>query len=102
MESKHTPGPWRATEIQGDHFIHAHPYEYDIFVAEIPSPVRDLKADRDTGTGAANARLIAAAPELLSALEEIAEGNFFPGETLSPMEQVQAIARAAIAKSKGE
>jgi hypothetical protein len=48
----------------------------------------------------ANAHLIAAAPDLLAALEAIAEGCSFPADDVQ--RAVRDRARAAIAKAKGE
>jgi hypothetical protein len=75
--SKHTPGPWKAE----DNAVFSNRMCLAIcYGARIP----------------ANARLIAAAPELLAALKDIArtpEGD---------EESAQAIARAVIAKAEGE
>lgn len=97
--SKHTPGPWKAFNTS------------DIFTplfsenAEgIRSPSNDgwMIADCDMGALSidevrANVRLICAAPDLLEALEAAAEAleaaEFF---------EKAAMARAAIAKAKGE
>ena len=83
----HTPGPWTASEhgayadyngnstiILGD----------DLRIAVV------LGSDNEETN--ANARLIAAAPDLLEALEALLEGDFNVAEK----------ARAAIAKAKGE
>ena len=64
-EKKHTPGPWIATRILGSWWI-----EED----DLAAFFRRRIAIVDDGAGIespdANARLIAAAPELLAALEE--------------------------------
>lgn len=100
-QPKHTPGPWRANQpryilglkTQGQWYIHAK----DCTVA------CSLDGDRE-----ANARLIAAAPELLAALQ--AYEPFLPKSTASEggaaaySAQVKAadVVRAAIAKATGE
>lgn len=61
--SGHTPGPWFTHEVKhGDHWVGND--EADIATVEGFGP--DLAAE-----SAANARLIAAAPELLEALESL-------------------------------
>jgi hypothetical protein len=83
--SKHTPGPWRVVDVPGEasHVIGANNF----------TVVRGgYVSDMDT----ANARLIAAAPDLLAALQLIAN---FSNQDVSDM--VREIARAAIAKAEG-
>ena len=90
--SKHTPGPWevhtaavnfattpRESEIRGGNHV----------------VVRLGVMHHETAQ--ANARLIAAAPDLLAALQLIAN---FSNEDVSDM--VRDIARAAIAKAEGK
>lgn len=91
MTTQHTPGPWRyeranPSPTTGEHLIAGAKNGY---LAEI----------RDCGSGniSANARLIAAAPDLLAALEELL--NALPSATTHPA--IKA-ARAAIAKATGE
>lgn len=90
--SGHTPGPW-TVGISADNGIHCVDCE-DVEICEVWGAVRDKV---ETEESAANARLIAAAPELLEALETAAEAleaaEFF---------EKAAMARAAIAKAKGE
>ena len=88
---KHTPGPWhissddplavRAEDGDGDDWEVANAVDYCGF-PEIQSK--------------ANARLIAAAPDLLAALERLAESPMFLAI------EGHAEATAAIAKAKGE
>ena len=88
----HTKGPWL----------------WDIMPCE-------LRADDDKGTvllrcsinhepNKANARLIAAAPDMLEALEEIAnyENDFNPHMTGGDAHTMRVAARKAIRKAKGE
>lgn len=57
---KHTPGPWKLDAIEGAH------WNVD---AEDGTAVALAQDNKDPGIRRANARLIAAAPELLEALE---------------------------------
>jgi hypothetical protein len=97
---KHTPGPWEV--VPGD--------DYMISAAAYPADFPHLCKADDTGDmlayvgnrtadfGEANARLIAAAPDLLEALESVL-GNCLDSEGLAA---AHAKARAAIAKATGE
>lgn len=63
IKTQHTPGPWKATDIDG--------YEQG-FKNRVYSAIGSLVAHvdwYDNGWTPANARLIAAAPELLAALK---------------------------------
>ena len=79
----HTPGPW---------LVMSGAYE-DRFTEIVTEPGGPLIARVFTD----DARLIAAAPDLLAALERIAAGTL----DLPDSFHVQQIARAAIAKAKG-
>ena len=61
-ETKHTPGPWYPVEFAGFHVIKTEPY-YDAG--------DDLLDVEESPNAEANAKLIAAAPELLECLKEI-------------------------------
>ena len=78
-QPKHTPGPWKATRN-------------NMRVRSIDAPVCRLWMLR-SGQGVANARLIAAAPELLEALK--AATSFPLSDSWVPA------ALAAIAKAEG-
>lgn len=106
-EAKHTPGPWGVRKwhnpmrITGN--VHKVTDSEGYPCAFVPAWDAPLEGQIDgTEEAKANARLIAAAPYLLEALErclnfiENTEGEM--GETLSCGEY----ARAAIAKAKGE
>jgi hypothetical protein len=91
-ESKYTPGPWIAS---GDSkYIDSD----DGWIAEVnswpTSPVKQVPEGSEKHQ--ANARLIAAAPDLLDALLEIVARNEI--QNWFNLDQ----ARAAIAKAKGE
>ena len=94
MESNHTPGPW-GIDINsvGEYLISAGP---------IGTPVDYLAVITNRKRSKANARLIAAAPELLEAVE--AASDYFHDFTESDQEETDLakLMRAAIAKAKGE
>lgn len=81
MNTQHTPGPWRFEESTKT--IRAVPQNY--WLATMDS--WDGAVDHE-----ANARLIAAAPDLLEALEEMVEESI----------NREVKARAAIAKARGQ
>ena len=89
-ETKHTPGPWTATPTAG-HETHGQSVVY----AEADG--KDVAVIYD---GKANARLIAAAPELLAACKAIAA--LMDGQGRANMPEVAGQARAAIAKATVE
>jgi hypothetical protein len=114
LGSTHTPGPWKFSQDRdrpGAHFItNANgvlvarvnganiaddPNDYDAYI-----PGRSDETD-------ANARLIAAAPDLLAALEEIAKGQgAFSRDpivhAINTIADMKALAVAAIAKAKAQ
>ncbi|MBW4789160.1 hypothetical protein JQS35_11170 [Alcaligenes faecalis subsp. faecalis] len=95
MEHKHTPGPWRV----GRHFTDDEGYREIAIEATVrgvecvPASVA-LQFVNCGGMQEANARLIAAAPELLEALTWAADN---PDDSAYWIKQ----ARAAIAKATG-
>ena len=93
--SKHTPGPWRVVDSWNDHMVEGQNGE-EIIWQDGPHNTPTINE--------ANARLIAAAPDLLEALEDLIllaqavmheNGGYMVDDELSD-------ARAAIAKAKGE
>jgi len=101
--SKHTPGPWKAQlrDGYGGQWEVERQWEV-VATGETERWIAD--ADSLTGCDEANARLIAAAPELLEALQEIAEcgSASMVANVWVELARVQNIARAAIAKATGE
>lgn len=108
MRATHTPGPWRASGCAVETSD-----AWRLVVAILPSrvdprptpdAVAETRADRDS-----LARLIAAAPEMLGALEAVVSWaktyglDVMPYRTGCSTEQpVIARARAAIARARGE
>jgi hypothetical protein len=94
MHTKHTPGPWSA--IKADTYLELRDGSND--------PILRIRGGMLPTS--ANARLIAAAPDLLAALENAA--NVLAGiavgdlKTVYPSSPALEQARAAIAKAKGE
>jgi len=101
--NKHTPGPWKQGKSGGISWYNIYANNETVRVARVfdPSPAPNHKAE-GFEIEEANARLIAAAPELLEALEEIATqaGGTFHNNPELAKGVLQA--RAAIAKAKGE
>lgn len=97
--SAHTPGPWKALKatVRGETTEWFVTDDDDEGVAVIASCVTDKTGEPSE----ANARLIAAAPELLEALEGLCGlAELRPGH-LQDYKAAVAAARAAIAKAKG-
>ena len=103
--SKHTPGPWRRCGGFTPAYCAIHSNDgYIVFGLADPGAHTEqgqpIKAP-DTDTQHANARLIAAAPDLLEALKKL--DNFF--ETYRPeghpVSDPHELVRAAIAKAEG-
>ena len=94
----HTPGPWSIDDAGAWINIYGSESDDANIVAKIE--ITDGSTDylHDQETARANARLIAAAPELLEALEALL-GNCLDSEGLAA---AHAKARAALAKAGGE
>jgi hypothetical protein len=96
---KHTPGPWEVA-------VHG-PYNVSIDAADGSVTVAVLDCDTDDREAKAalarDARLIAAAPELVEALRVVAsllDGIMPAGDELDePIENAMRMARAALAKA---
>ena len=89
QKTTHTPGPWNCNRSSAS--------GYDIVCAEnLPVDVCVIsRRDKTTGEIDANARLIAAAPELLTALKFVLSAHG------GQLEAAFAQARDAIAKAEG-
>jgi hypothetical protein len=66
MNTSHTPGPWVATTLDGYGRFEIHAHNGGRAIAKSPNGYGDASTAE---TNEANARLIAAAPELLAALQ---------------------------------
>ena len=98
--SKYTPGPWRVSAAPqipdaSTRWIEVYSVDPEDDVAQVTGG--NLKAAQ------ANASLIAAAPDLLAALEQIVELDLFCAsmEDKTKTDALFASARTAIAKAKG-
>ena len=98
-EFKGTPGPWeiKPEEVDRSYIrIRGTRLGGRFKVANVLSPDYDGVHHREADETRANAQLIAAAPELLEALQLIMNGDFY-----MPKESAD-VARLAIAKALGE
>ena len=99
-EQKHTPGPWIATHIIGSWWI-----EDDDPTAFCRRRIAIVDDGAGIESPEANARLIAAAPELLAALEEakqfIQNGIEYGYINTPEDEDVLAMIKKAVRKAKG-
>ena len=118
MSTKHTPGPWVAEcdPSNNNSEIATIAWVADWCVG-IPTPGYPGGNYRDTeyGLAEADARLIAAAPDLLKALRSVidalesredvydgSDGEPRPNEAMSLLSEFGDVARAAIAKATGD
>lgn len=105
MSMKHTPGPWK---IAGEHadrqtFIYAlNKRGTNRFWFDIQSGLTDDKQRTSVAELSANARLIAAAPELLDALKDCIQLMKLDLECLAFVQPELKKAMAAIEKATGE
>lgn len=98
MEKKYTPGPWKCSQHLGHHVWSVH---MDAGYRGRGSTIVDGVAGIDIEQRLANARIIAAAPELLEALNELANGYSGNRWDVGIALRLKK-ARAAIAKATGE
>lgn len=98
METRHTPGPWR---INGSLITSQAAMALQVAIVY---PPKVGNAPRDIDERDANARLIAAAPDLLDALRLLLDGlQTYAPEFMHGLPKADYIraARAAIAKAEG-
>lgn len=102
--SKHTPGPWTVSELDASGEVS----EYHIFIEPNVAVIERKVAGHDQHD-MADAHLIASAPQLLEALEEMLEVHgvrweHVRGDSSIPASWVELSdkARAAIKAAKGE
>jgi hypothetical protein len=86
VSAKHTPGPWSLDSDAGQ-----------VHIVAAGAAIARVMAMRSDGCGEANARLIAAAPDLLEALQAVIDHGSMTGADWASDK-----ARAAIAKATGE
>jgi len=104
MEAKHTPGPWTVQELERNRNGYQGWHTYCVRHASNVHLATIGHVDRyGCERNAANARLIAAAPDLLAALAKLlalaeAEGI---GSEWEASEAAVGTARAAVAKATG-
>lgn len=105
-KSQHTPGPWRATDLDQHPGIENHDESVSIVIFGYRKGLDSNHYD-DSGVrgktrkeAIANAHLIAAAPDLLEALENVLS-EIFIWESEHGLHPYAIKARAAIAKAKG-
>jgi hypothetical protein len=96
-ETKHTPGPWRVSGNEKEVYAkHPHGFVCPFVVSDCSGREQfgPLATEHFPETAKANARLIAAAPDLLAACKA-----YFYGE--KPDRECEAMMGAAIAKAEG-
>jgi len=99
VNSQHTPGPWIE---QGSGTV-AHPVSGGVITTtRIETTLGNIEIIDETNEQAANALLIASAPELLNALELMVNEFKLPFLEVLVTHHVLVKARAAIRKAKGE
>ena len=91
--AQHTPGPWEAKEYTNSRITGG----YGVFARDSNIPIVEGAYGEDIATADANTRLIAAAPDLLAALEAVLDKP----DDVTVYEAIER-ARAAIRKAKGE
>ncbi|MFM5431434.1 hypothetical protein ACET9P_11135 [Aeromonas veronii] len=100
--SKHTPGPWERSKKTDGNWWHIGAGNQAVAAVHAASKKRN---EPYASMFEANANLIAAAPELLAALEEAVETIEWMNGCSSParneVEEAIREGRAAIAKAKG-
>lgn len=95
-ENKHTPGPWQVE------FAHTQ-QSSGIVYWQVHDGSDAIACNQfcAAGNAEANARLIAAAPDLLGALKEILESPESQENSYDCFQGLKDLARAAIAKAEG-
>lgn len=98
MSVQHTPGPWKAYPIEMNHGLPYTPVAANTLLAKVYS-----EAFGDYEQSEANARLVAAAPDLLEALRRVVNDWVAPDGLPFEDGEMPALdaARAAISKATG-
>lgn len=112
MTTQHTPGPWQVAGARHSGDLKIGRDARLLAVGPDGDPVAMVFFDMQTGLGQKDARLIAAAPALLEALEQAADmlDELYPGfvsgcgawnEKIAERDALVVDARAAIALARG-
>lgn len=99
FETKHTPGPWsldRDGDIRSSHTAE-NGYASEYVATMLFNNYRDERIEERLP----NARLIAAAPDLLAACEAVLSAIDIYPERQHPMTASEIVLRAAVVKAKG-
>lgn len=99
MKTSFTPGPWHEGSGNGFGSVFADTGRMRYENGTVLYPIATICQGWAENEDAANAKLIAAAPDLLQALQNIARSDEFNGGTF--VLELQQIARDAIAKATG-
>lgn len=94
IEMKHTPGPWKhdGEIIYSGNYTLNNGWTNHATIAKV----------EDRANWEANARLIAAAPDLLDALKKISKELSTSNDRMKMIETIEALTNSAIAKAGGE
>ena len=110
--SKHTPGPWVYDEenADGDTYTIAHSPNYQAAIRSVSDPAvlvdirrSDLADSRSLEEARANARLIAAAPELLAACQAYLDAEKLTNAAayVRALSETKRLIAEAVAKATG-
>jgi hypothetical protein len=100
---KHTPGPWGVTQFTDVIYVTRQdsiPVNGGM-IATITSQLDGVNNDEKLKETYANARLIAAAPDLLDALQKISKELRTSNDRMKMIETIETLTNAAIAKAEG-
>lgn len=93
MDTKHTPGPWRINAVMREYGNKLEIAHEEISVTSVTVAGKGNKTSI-TPEQEANARLIAAAPDLLAALEAMVSAKGFDQEAAALIKASEALAKA--------
>lgn len=102
-DMKHTPGPWGVTQFTDVIYVTRQdsiPVNGGM-IATITSQLDGVNNDEKLKETYANARLIAAAPDLLDALQKISKELRTSNDRMKMIETIETLTNAAIAKAEG-
>ena len=103
MNNRHTPGPWAVKGKAPGPVVYAEGRREHICVVQHDLDQPYQMAKETYAQAEADARVIAAAPDMLAACEEVAEIIHHRAGTGDPdLHRANEILRAAIAKAKGD